>query len=75
MDGRLSDDWRAADQHAGRFLIGSDTWITQRWQHYEALFADYRHWLGELPLEAAQRIAGAMRPSCSACAARLNGAA
>ena len=58
VDGRLSDDWRALlTQHAGRFLIGSDTWITQRWQHYEALFADYRHWLGELPLEAAQRIA------------------
>lgn len=58
VDGRLSDDWRALFiEHPGRFLIGSDTWVTPRWQHYEALFADYRAWLGQLPEEVAQRIA------------------
>jgi len=58
VDGRLSDDWRALfTQQPGRFLIGSDTWVTQRWQHYEGLFADYRGWLGQLPAEVAQRIA------------------
>ena len=58
QDGLLSDDWRALlSRHADRFLIGSDTWVTQRWQHYEALFADYRGWLGQLPREVAQRIA------------------
>ena len=58
FDGRLSEDWRALlIQHAGRFMIGSDTWVIQRWQHYEGLFADYRGWLGQLPQEVAQRIA------------------
>lgn len=58
FDGRLSDDWRALfTQHPGRFLIGSDTWVTQRLQHYEGLFAEYRAWLGQLPAEVAQRIA------------------
>jgi hypothetical protein len=58
QDGRLTPEWRALlAAQAGRFLIGSDTWVTPRWQHYEALFADYRGWLGQLPAEAAQRIA------------------
>jgi hypothetical protein len=58
QDGLLTPEWRALlAAQAGRFLIGSDTWVTPRWQHYEALFADYRGWLGQLPAEAAQRIA------------------
>ena len=58
FDGKLGDDWRRLlTQHAERFLVGSDTWVTPRWQHYEALFADYRAWLGQLPAEVAQRIA------------------
>lgn len=58
QDGRLADDWRALlTRQADRFLIGSDTWVTPRWQHYEALFADYRGWLGQLPREVAERIA------------------
>jgi hypothetical protein len=57
-DGQLTPEWRALfGAHAGRFLVGSDTWVTPRWQHYEGLFADYRRWLGQLPAEAAQRIA------------------
>ncbi len=58
QDRRLTPEWRALlEGHAQRFLIGSDTWVTPRWQHYEALFAEYRHWLGQLPTELAQRIA------------------
>ncbi|PTT76160.1 amidohydrolase [Pelomonas sp. HMWF004] len=58
LDGRLAGDWQALlAEQPGRFLIGSDTWVTPRWQHYEGLFADYRSWLGQLPAEAAQRIA------------------
>ncbi|WP_457442976.1 amidohydrolase [Roseateles sp. P5_E4] len=58
FDGKLGDDWRALmTQHPGRFLIGSDTWVPQRLQHYEGLFAEYRGWLGQLPSEVAQRIA------------------
>lgn len=57
-DGRLADDWRRLfSRHPGRFLIGSDTWVTPRWQHYEGLFADYRAWLGQLPEDVARRIA------------------
>jgi len=42
-----------------RFMIGSDTWINARWSDYEALMAQYRHWLGALPAAGAQRIAWA----------------
>ena len=39
-----------------RFLIGSDTWINQRWQYYEAQMDGYRAWLGALPSPLAHRI-------------------
>lgn len=59
-DGQLTPEWRALfASHAGRFLVGSDTWVTPRWQNYEGLFAEYRRWLGQLPDEVAQRIAWA----------------
>ncbi|MDR7330995.1 amidohydrolase family protein [Roseateles asaccharophilus] len=58
FDGSIAPEWRALfTAHANRFLIGSDTWVTPRWQHYEGLFAEYRSWLGQLPNEVAQRIA------------------
>jgi hypothetical protein len=54
---RLAPDWREAlVALPGRFLVGSDTWVNARWQHYEALMDAYRTWLGELPPEVAQRI-------------------
>lgn len=57
-DGRLSAAWRALLQEfPDRFLIGSDTWVNARWQHYEALMQAYRQWLGELPPGTARRIA------------------
>jgi hypothetical protein len=56
--GRLSAGWRALfTRHPGRFLIGSDTWVNQRWETYPSLMAGYRAWLGELPREIAERIA------------------
>lgn len=56
-DGRLSSAWRALlTDWPARFLIGSDTWINARWQHYEALMDEARAWLGELPPTLAQRI-------------------
>jgi len=56
--GRLSAEWKALlTEHAERFLIGSDTWINQRWQNYESLMGEYRAWLGSLPAAVAQRIA------------------
>jgi Amidohydrolase len=57
-DGRLSAEWKALlSEFPERFLIGSDTWINPRWQAYEALMAQARTWLGDLPPAAASRIA------------------
>jgi hypothetical protein len=58
QDGKLSAPWRELfTEFADRFLIGSDTWVNQRWQHYDDLMAEYRRWLGELPPDVAARIA------------------
>ncbi len=57
-DGRLAPAWKDFfARHAGRFLVGSDTWVNQRWQSYPDTMGHYRRWLGELPPEAASRIA------------------
>lgn len=57
-DGQLSPAWRelilALPQ---RFVIGSDTWVNQRWQYYEGLMQGYRVWLGGLPPDVARRVA------------------
>ena len=55
---KLSDDWRALfARHSDRFLIGSDTWINERWFSYDAIFKTYRAWLAQLPADQARRIA------------------
>lgn len=55
--GRAAADWRETFVALPeRFVIGSDTWINPRWQHYEALMDEYRAWLGELPAPLARRI-------------------
>ncbi len=38
-------------------MIGSDTWINQRWQYYDDLMKGYRAWLGDLPADVAKKIA------------------
>jgi predicted TIM-barrel fold metal-dependent hydrolase len=43
-------------KHPTRFLIGSDTWVNQRWQYYDELMQGYRAWLGDLPLDVARNI-------------------
>ncbi|MGY8905481.1 MAG: amidohydrolase [Burkholderiales bacterium] len=54
---QLCPEWRALLlKHPGRFLVGSDTWVNQRWQYYEALMQDYRAWLGTLPPVVARQI-------------------
>jgi predicted TIM-barrel fold metal-dependent hydrolase len=54
---RLAPAWREAMLALPeRFLVGSDTWINPRWQHYEALMDEARTWLGGLPADAARRI-------------------
>ena len=56
--GRLSAEWKALlSEFPTRFMVGSDTWVNQRWQGYEGLMQDAREWLGELDATTARRIA------------------
>ena len=56
--GKLSPDWRALfASHAQRFLLGSDTWINERWFAYDGIMKTYRDWLAQLPRDQARRIA------------------
>lgn len=58
IGGRLSDDWRRLfERYPERFLIGSDTWINERWASYGEIMAGYRAWLAQLPREVAESIA------------------
>lgn len=59
-DGALTREWRLLfEAFPDRFVIGSDTWIPQRWTVYGELMAAYRAWLGQLPAPVAGRIAHA----------------
>ncbi len=56
--GKLCGEWRALLlKYPGRFMVGSDTWVNQRWQYYDELMKGYRAWLGDLPPEVARQIA------------------
>ena len=55
--GKLCAEWRTLLlKYPNRFMIGSDTWVNQRWQYYEELMKGYRVWLGDLPPDAARKI-------------------
>ena len=57
-EGELCPEWRALLlKYPDRFLIGSDTWVNQRWLYYDGLMQGYRAWLGTLPPEVARKIA------------------
>jgi len=57
-DGKLTSDWRNLfARYSDRFLLGSDTWINERWFGYDTIFTEYRGWLAQLPADQAQRIA------------------
>ena len=54
----LCPEWRALLlKYPNRFMIGSDTWVNQRWQYYDDLMKGYRTWLGDLPPDVARKIA------------------
>lgn len=56
--GKLCPEWRSLLlKYPARFMIGSDTWVNQRWEQYDELMKGYRTWLGDLPPDAARRIA------------------
>jgi predicted TIM-barrel fold metal-dependent hydrolase len=54
----LSPEWGALfTRHPTRFLLGSDTWVNERWASYPAIMGGYRRLLGELPPAVAERVA------------------
>ncbi len=56
--GKLDPEWRALFlRHPDRFLIGSDTYVTERLGGYVELIGEHRRWLAQLPREAAEAIA------------------
>ncbi len=56
-DGKLSPEWRTLLlDFPTRFVIGSDTWVNQRWLYYDELMQGYRAWLGDLPPDVARKI-------------------
>jgi Amidohydrolase len=56
--GRLTAEWKGLfERHPARFLLGSDTWINERWDSYDAIIAGYRAWLAQLPPAIAAKIA------------------
>lgn len=56
--GKLCPEWRALLlKYPQRFMVGSDTWVNQRWQYYDELMRGYRTWLGDLPADVARKIA------------------
>jgi hypothetical protein len=56
--GKVTAEWRELfARHSDRFLLGSDTWVNQRWSYYENTMKGYRTWLADLPADQARRIA------------------
>ena len=56
--GKLTPEWKALfERYPDRFLLGSDTWINERWDSYGSTMSDYRSWLAQLPKDVAEKIA------------------
>ncbi|MFQ5775553.1 MAG: amidohydrolase family protein [Kiloniellaceae bacterium] len=56
--GRLDPAWRDLFlRHPDRFMIGTDTYVTRRWEVYGALVEEHRRWLAQLPRAVATAIA------------------
>jgi hypothetical protein len=53
------------ERYPNRFLLGSDTWINERWQSYGDIMAGYRAWLAQLPPKIAAQIANGNARGCS----------
>jgi hypothetical protein len=56
--GKLDPEWRAVFLgHPDRFMVGTDTWVTSRWETLVEGMQVVRGWLSELPRGVAERIA------------------
>jgi hypothetical protein len=57
-DGTLDPEWRAVFlRHPDRFLVGTDTWVTSRWERVRDAGEAAQRWLLQLPREVAEQIA------------------
>lgn len=57
-DGELDPLWRGLFlKYPDRFIYGSDTWITPRWEAVVQLAKSARNWLRQLPADIAEKIA------------------
>jgi predicted TIM-barrel fold metal-dependent hydrolase len=56
--GTLDPGWRAVFlRHPDRFLAGTDTWMTARWEALPGSVTEVRGYLGQLPPDVAEKIA------------------
>lgn len=56
--GTLDPEWRALFvRKPDRFLVGTDTWVTSRWEAVRDATAAVQQWLRQLPREVAEQIA------------------
>ena len=56
--GTLDPAWRALlIRHADRFMLGSDTYTTSRWEQVVSMAAEARRFLQQLPPDVADKIA------------------
>ena len=56
--GNLDPEWRALFlRHPDRFMVGTDTWTTSRWDSLVEEARATRRWLGQLPRDVADQIA------------------
>ena len=56
--GTLAADWREVFvRHADRFMVGTDTWVTSRWEQIAPATRAVQTWLSQLPPDVAQKIA------------------
>ncbi|WP_229179390.1 amidohydrolase family protein [Bradyrhizobium ivorense] len=56
--GKLTPEWRTLfERFPDRFMLGSDTWISERWASYGEIMAGYRGWLDQLAPDVAAKIA------------------
>ncbi|MSO93659.1 MAG: amidohydrolase [Rhodospirillales bacterium] len=57
-NGGISAAWRDVMlRHPDRFMIGSDTYVTPRWETYAQLIDEHHRWLAHLPRDVAEKIA------------------
>ena len=57
-DGTLDPEWRALFvRRPDRFMVGTDTWTTSRWEVVRQATAAVQQWLSQLPRDVAEQIA------------------